>query len=44
MKTSNKIILGGLAAGALMVTAGTAAGLGAAFVGRHLYTRLRRRR
>ncbi|HMF92196.1 MAG TPA: hypothetical protein VKL40_16240, partial [Candidatus Angelobacter sp.] len=42
MKTSNKIILGGMAAGVLL--AGTAAGLGAAFAGRHLYNRLQRRR
>ena len=43
MKTSNKIIFGSLAAGALMVTAGTAAGLGVALAGRHLYHGLRRR-
>jgi short-subunit dehydrogenase len=41
MKTS-KIILGGIAAGVLL--AGTAAGLGAALAGRHLYARLQRRR
>lgn len=41
MKTSNQIILGGMAAGVLL--AGTAA-LGAALAGRHLYTRLQRRR
>jgi short-subunit dehydrogenase len=42
MKTSNKIILGGMAAGTLL--AATAAGLGVALTGRHLYNRLQRRR
>jgi short-subunit dehydrogenase len=41
MKTSHKILLGGMAAG--VVLAGTAAGLGAALAGRHLYNGLRRR-
>ncbi|HMF92531.1 MAG TPA: SDR family NAD(P)-dependent oxidoreductase [Candidatus Angelobacter sp.] len=42
MKTSNKIILGGMAAG--MLLAGTTAGLAAALAGRYLYNRLQRRR
>jgi len=42
MKTSNKIIFGGMAAGTLL--AATAAGLGVTLAGRHLYHRLQRRR
>ncbi len=42
MRTSNKIILGGLVAG--LVVAGTAAGLTAALAGRLLYKQLARRR